>query len=44
VDFSKTKYAVLAERLAQKIALYIDVDEPEKLHYLQAIAHMEVPR
>jgi len=42
VDFSKTKYAVLAERLAQKVALYIDVDELQldQLHYLRTIAHM----
>jgi len=44
VDFSKTKYAALAERLAQNVALYIDVNEPEKLHYLRATAHMDVPR
>jgi len=42
VDFSNRKYAIIAERLAQKVALYIH--EPDKLHYLRAIAHMQVPR
>ena len=42
VDFSKRKYAIIAERLAQKVALYIH--EPDKLHYLRATAHMQVPR
>jgi len=37
--FQKTKYAVLSELLAQKVALYIiDVDEPIKVQYLRAIA------
>ena len=39
VGFSKTKNAVLAEHLAQKVALYIDVDKLDKLHYLRAIVH-----
>jgi len=37
--FQKRKYAVLAERLSQKVALYIDVDELDKLHYLRANVH-----
>jgi len=42
VDFSKRKYAIIAERLAQKVALYIN--EPDKLHYRRAIAYMQVLR
>jgi len=42
VYFPKTKYAIIAERQAEKVAFYID--KPDKPHYLRAIAHMQVPR